>query len=70
MGRKGVSKRKPSQKKDKKLSSDIVKSGVSSVGRAAGSQPEVSPDTDKVAVPTNRGSGKQSSDSRKTPKKR
>ena len=70
MGRKGVSKRKPSQKKAKRLSSDNASGGVSSVGRALGSQPVKLPDTDKAVIPTIRGSVKRSSDSKKNPKKR
>jgi hypothetical protein len=70
MGHKGVSIRKPSQKKNNKGSSDNAKSGVSSVEQAAGSQPELSKGADKLSVPVNRGGGKQSSDPRKNPKKR
>ena len=70
MGRKGVSKRKPPQAKAKPLSKDKVSAGVSSVGRATGSQPDRLPDTDKAVIPTIRGSVKHSSDSRKNPKKR
>ncbi len=69
MGRKGVSKRKPAQKA-RPLSKDNPRDGVSSVGRATGSQLVIPPDTDKAGVPTTRGKIKHSSDSRKNPKKR
>ena len=69
MGRKGVSKRKPSQKKAKQLSGDNASGVISSLGRATGSKPVEFPETDKAANPAIRGSVKPSSDSKKNPEK-
>jgi hypothetical protein len=68
MGRKGVSKRKPSQTKTKPLSTKNASGRLSSVVQAAESQPVKSFDTGK-AVPSTKGGGKNSSDSKKNTKK-
>jgi hypothetical protein len=70
MGRKGVSKRKPAQKKGKQLASDNAGGIVSSLGRATGIQPVKFPEADKAVNPAVRGSVKPSSDPKKTTKKR
>jgi hypothetical protein len=66
MGRKGVSKRKSSQKR----ANDKASNGVFSVGRAIGSQPVKLPEADNAVIPPIRGSIKYSSGSRKNSKKR
>jgi hypothetical protein len=69
MGRKGVSKRKPSQTKSKPLYSGEAPSGsISSVIKAAERQPVKSFDTGK-AFPSTRGDLKSSSDRKKNDKK-
>ncbi|MDR3576023.1 MAG: hypothetical protein P4L50_19330 [Anaerolineaceae bacterium] len=68
MGRKGVSKRKESKKQSKPSSVDKVSSSVSSVVKAAESQPIKSLDTDK-AVPSSKAGKKPTADSRKKSKK-
>jgi len=70
LGHKGVSKRKPSQKKAKKMSIVNASSDVSAVGRTAGSQPLKLSYTEKVADPASNDGVKRSKDSRKNPKKR
>jgi hypothetical protein len=70
MGRKGVSKRKPSQKKAKQLASDNSSGVVSSLERAIRNQPIRLLDTDKAVNPTIRSSVKSPSDSKKNNKKR
>ena len=69
MGRKGVSKRKPSQKKAGQLSNENASSGLSPVGRALASQPVKLPEQDAAAIPGTRGSYKQSANLRKNLKK-
>ena len=70
MGRKGVSKRKPAQKKGKPLSGDNASSSISSLGRAIGTQPVKLPEQDKATMPVLRGRVERSSDSKKNSKKR
>ena len=70
MGRKGVSKRKSSQKKGKQLPGDNASGGVSSIGRVTERQPGKLAEPDKAVIPVTRGSDKQSSDSKKKSKKR
>jgi hypothetical protein len=60
MGRKGVSKRKPAQKKGKPLSGDNASSSISSLGRATGTLAVKLPEQDKAAMPAMRGSYKNS----------
>ncbi len=68
MGRKGVSKRKPSKTKSKPFAGRIAGGSVSSVMQAAESQPAKSMDTGKVS-PSTKGSEKPSTNWKKTPKK-
>jgi hypothetical protein len=68
MGRKGVSKRKESKKKSKSSSVDKVSSSVSSIIKAAESQPGKSLDTGE-AIPSSKFGVKTASDSKKKAKK-
>jgi hypothetical protein len=70
MGRKGVSKRKPAQKKGKQLSSDKASSGIFPLVQAPGTRAIKLPEQDKADIPASQGKGKQSSDSRKNPRRR
>jgi len=70
MGRKGVSKRKPAQKKAKQLSSDNASSSIFPLVRAPGTRAIKLPEQDKADIPASRGNGKQSSDARKNSKRR
>lgn len=67
MGRKGVSKRKPNQTKSKPWASGAASGSVSSVVKAAESQPVKSLDTEKTVAST-RGVVKSSSDWKKKSK--
>jgi len=69
MGRKGVSMRKPSPKKAKRLAGDNASPAASSAGRVTSSQPVKLPDMDKAGIPPSRVGVKPSSDLRKNPKK-
>jgi len=68
MGRKGVSKRKESKTKSKPVSVDKAAGAVSSVVKAAESQPVKSLNTDKVVSSTKAGV-KTASDTKKKAKK-
>ena len=68
MGRKGVSKRKPSQTKSKSLTGNPASGSVSSAMQAAEPQQVKSFDPGK-ADSSSKGSGKTSSDSKKKTKK-
>jgi hypothetical protein len=70
MGHKGVSKRKPAQKKAKRLAGDNAGGVVASLGRSTGSQPVRLTETDKAMIPAIRGSVKHASDPKKNSKKR
>ena len=70
MGRKGVSKRKPQQTKNKQSSRENIGAGVPSVGRAIGSQLVKSPEIGQAIAPAARGNTNRSSDSRKNSKRR
>lgn len=69
MGRKGVSKRKPSKTKSKPFVGGPTSSSVSSVVQAAESQPAKSMDSSKIS-PSTKGSEKLSTNWKNTPKKR
>jgi hypothetical protein len=68
MGRKGVSKRKPSQPKSRPLPSNGTSGSVSSVLQTAEKQPVKTFDTSKDGAST-RGGVKPSSDHKKSSKK-
>jgi len=70
MGRKGVSKRKRPQAKAGALSQDNSSVSAALVRRSAGSQLVKPAETDKTIVPTDRGSTKHSSETRKNSRKR
>jgi hypothetical protein len=70
MGRKGVSKRKPLQPKDRPLSKNNTIADALSVGRAKWNQVVKPPEPDKAVTTNSRGNIKHPSDSRKNPQKR